>query len=73
MSSIYYYTLGSRCDVLCLITIVTSHVSFKESEKDAAVMATTCENCGHFFKFRAQAPFKATVSFTVNGKSVTGK
>lgn len=37
------------------------------------VFASTCEHCGHFFKFRSVAPYKSTVAFTINGKHVTGK
>lgn len=36
------------------------------------VYACTCENCGHFFKFRAIQDFKSTATFTINGTQYTG-
>lgn len=37
------------------------------------VQAATCVNCGNFFKFKVVAPFKSTISLTVNGKQYTGR
>ena len=47
------------------------HVPRQDQEK-AGVFAANCENCGHFFKYRTVAPFKTSVTFTVNGVSYTG-
>ena len=44
----------------------------RQDQKQAGVFAANCENCGHFFKYRAVAPFKTSVTFTVNGVSYTG-
>ncbi|XP_067656034.1 uncharacterized protein [Haliotis asinina] len=44
----------------------TSHLPTRGILQDG-VYASTCENCGHFFKFKATGPLKSTVSFTVNG------
>ncbi|XP_041366429.1 xanthine dehydrogenase-like [Gigantopelta aegis] len=35
------------------------------------IYATTCENCGHFIKFRCTGPVKSDVKFTINGQSYT--
>ncbi|XP_071104762.1 uncharacterized protein [Haliotis cracherodii] len=46
----------------------TSHVPTNGALKDG-VYASTCENCGHFFKFKATGPLKSSVNFTINGTS----
>ncbi|XP_067656035.1 uncharacterized protein [Haliotis asinina] len=48
----------------------TSHVPTNGALKDG-VYASTCENCGHFFKFKATGPLKSSVNFTINGASFT--
>ncbi|XP_048242204.1 xanthine dehydrogenase-like isoform X1 [Haliotis rufescens] len=48
----------------------TSHVPTNGALKDG-VYASTCENCGHFFKFKATGPLKSSVTFTINGTSFT--
>ncbi|XP_046360646.2 indole-3-acetaldehyde oxidase-like [Haliotis rufescens] len=48
----------------------TSHVPTNGALKDG-VYASTCENCGHFFKFKATGPLKSSVTFTINGISYT--
>ncbi|XP_045174786.2 xanthine dehydrogenase-like [Mercenaria mercenaria] len=48
----------------------TSHVTPLNTRNDG-VFASTCENCGHFFKFRSIAPYKSSITFSVNGKQVT--
>ncbi|XP_059138915.1 uncharacterized protein LOC131927200 [Physella acuta] len=47
-----------------------NHLPIKGSLKNG-VYACTCENCGHFFKFKAVQNFKSTVTFTINGVSYT--
>ncbi|XP_060607441.1 uncharacterized protein LOC132759647 [Ruditapes philippinarum] len=37
----------------------------------SGVQASTCAQCGHFFKFRTLGPTKSTISLTVNGKQYT--
>ncbi|XP_046360643.2 xanthine dehydrogenase-like [Haliotis rufescens] len=48
----------------------TSHAPTNGALKDG-VYASTCENCGHFFKFKATGPLKSSVTFTINGTSYT--
>ncbi|KAL4225427.1 hypothetical protein ACF0H5_016117 [Mactra antiquata] len=48
----------------------TTHVSPAVPKKDGT-FASTCVNCGHFFKFKSVAPYKSSVSFTVNGQAIT--
>ncbi|XP_048242207.1 xanthine dehydrogenase-like [Haliotis rufescens] len=48
----------------------TSHVPTNGALKDG-VYASTCENCGHFFKFKATGPLKSSVTFTINRNSYT--
>ncbi|XP_071116536.1 uncharacterized protein [Haliotis cracherodii] len=48
----------------------TSHIPTKGILQDG-VYASTCENCGHFFKFKATGPLKSSVTFTVNATSYT--
>ncbi|XP_060599195.1 uncharacterized protein LOC132752826 [Ruditapes philippinarum] len=48
----------------------TSHVAPLNGRNDG-VFASTCEHCGHFFKFRSVAPYKSSITFSVNGKQVT--
>ncbi|XP_055957738.1 xanthine dehydrogenase/oxidase-like [Patella vulgata] len=45
-----------------------SHSPVKGELKDG-VYAADCQNCGHFFKFRAAGPFRSTFSVTINGQS----
>ena len=56
--------------------VTAGNVSFRhvprQDQKQAGVFAANCENCGHFFKYRAVAPFKTSVTFTVNGVAYTG-
>ncbi|XP_052766428.1 xanthine dehydrogenase-like [Mya arenaria] len=47
-----------------------SHVTTQLSH-DNGVFATTCGNCGHYFKYRADPPFTTSVTFKVNGTEVT--
>ncbi|CAG5133766.1 unnamed protein product, partial [Candidula unifasciata] len=47
-----------------------SHIPRKDSLTNG-VYACTCENCGHFFKFRTIQDFKSSISFSVNGKQYT--
>ncbi|XP_067656036.1 uncharacterized protein [Haliotis asinina] len=47
-----------------------SHTPTKKGLKDG-VYACTCENCGHFFKFKVTGVLKSTVTFTINGTSYT--
>ncbi|KAK6190255.1 hypothetical protein SNE40_002166 [Patella caerulea] len=42
-----------------------------KGELTDGVYAADCQNCGHFFKFRAQGPVRSTFSMTVNGQSYT--
>ncbi|XP_067654508.1 uncharacterized protein [Haliotis asinina] len=48
----------------------TSHAPTNGALKDG-VYASTCENCGHFFKFKATGHLKSSVTFTINNKSFT--
>ncbi|XP_046559709.1 xanthine dehydrogenase-like isoform X1 [Haliotis rubra] len=48
----------------------TSHVPTNGALKNG-VYASTCENCGHFFKFKATGPLKSSVTLTINGTSFT--
>ncbi|XP_059138916.1 uncharacterized protein LOC131927201 [Physella acuta] len=48
----------------------TNHLPTK-GELSNGIYACTCENCGHFFKFKAVQNFKSTVSFTINGVAYT--
>ncbi|BFZ04912.1 hypothetical protein BsWGS_07950 [Bradybaena similaris] len=43
-----------------------SHLPLK-GELKKGVYACTCQNCGHFFKFRAVGDLKASISLTING------
>ncbi|XP_067656038.1 uncharacterized protein [Haliotis asinina] len=47
-----------------------SHAPTNGALKDG-VYACTCENCGHFFKFKARGFLKSSVDFTINGTSYT--
>ncbi|BFZ15561.1 hypothetical protein BsWGS_18600 [Bradybaena similaris] len=46
------------------------HVPRKDSLTNG-VYACTCENCGHFFKFRTIQDFKCNASFSINGTQYT--
>ncbi|KAL4225423.1 hypothetical protein ACF0H5_016113 [Mactra antiquata] len=48
----------------------TTHVAPAVLRPDRT-FESTCVNCGHTFKFKSVAPFKSSVSFTVNGKPIT--
>ncbi|XP_055901172.1 uncharacterized protein LOC106056807 [Biomphalaria glabrata] len=47
-----------------------SHLPLKKSLTNG-VYGCTCENCGHFFKFKAIHDFKSTVTFKINNISYT--
>ncbi|XP_046559716.1 xanthine dehydrogenase-like [Haliotis rubra] len=47
-----------------------SHTPTKGELKDG-VYASTCQNCGHFFKFKVTGILKSSVTFTINGISFT--
>ncbi|GFO29431.1 indole-3-acetaldehyde oxidase-like [Plakobranchus ocellatus] len=47
-----------------------SHLPLKGSLANG-VYACTCENCGHFFKFKALQDIRTTATFKVNGKDYT--
>ena len=44
----------------------------RQGQRSTGIYAADCENCGHFFKYRAVPPYKTNVSFTVNGVAYTG-
>ncbi|XP_067656037.1 uncharacterized protein [Haliotis asinina] len=48
----------------------TRHAPTNGALKDG-VYASTCENCGHFFKFKATGSLKSSVTFTINGTPYT--
>ncbi|XP_069131711.1 uncharacterized protein [Argopecten irradians] len=49
------------------------HVSHLPQQKDVknGVFAATCQNCGHFFKFKVDSGLATTVTLTVNGQKYT--
>ncbi|GFO29441.1 indole-3-acetaldehyde oxidase [Plakobranchus ocellatus] len=47
-----------------------SHLPLKDSLANG-VYACTCQNCGHFFKFKALENVRTKASFKVNGKEFT--
>ncbi|KAH9518829.1 hypothetical protein Btru_006359 [Bulinus truncatus] len=47
-----------------------NHIPLKESLLDG-IYGCTCENCGHFFKFKAIQDIKSSVTFKINGSSYT--
>lgn len=61
---------GSK-PVVCCPVCHTSHVPADGSHLKHGIYAADCENCGHFFKFRAKASTNDAVTFSVNGKQYT--
>ncbi|XP_021379046.1 xanthine dehydrogenase-like [Mizuhopecten yessoensis] len=49
------------------------HVSHLPQQKDvkSGVFAATCQNCGHFFKFKVDSGLATEVTLTVNGQKYT--
>ncbi|BFZ04909.1 hypothetical protein BsWGS_07948 [Bradybaena similaris] len=46
----------------------TSHLPLQGNLR-GGTYACTCENCGHFFKFKAVGELKASITLTINGQS----
>ena len=65
-------TENSGCTYLTSFDFIHSHLVSNKTSNGNGVYASTCESCGHFFKFRKVGSFKTSISFTVNGKQYTG-
>ncbi|CAL1541535.1 unnamed protein product [Lymnaea stagnalis] len=63
------YEKQSKSMVSCPVC-KTNHLPTKGNLTNG-VYACTCENCGHFFKFKAIQDIKSTVTFKINGVSYT--
>ncbi|KAK3101621.1 hypothetical protein FSP39_004931 [Pinctada imbricata] len=50
--------------------ICFSHLPQKDGLRDG-VYAANCENCGHFFKFRAKTGLASSITLSVNGQKYT--
>ncbi|XP_005106600.1 xanthine dehydrogenase 1 isoform X2 [Aplysia californica] len=60
---------GKRPVVACPLCSA-KHLPQKGS-LSSGIYAFNCENCGHFFKFKAVADVKSTITFSINGKEYT--
>lgn len=63
--------LNSR-GVIFICGTICSHLPWKGKLK-SGTYACTCENCGHFFKFRAVEDLKASITLQINGQLYDGK
>ncbi|XP_076471897.1 xanthine dehydrogenase-like [Babylonia areolata] len=59
-----------RDKVVCCPVCGTSHVPLDRELKNG-VYATSCEQCGFFFKFRAKRAIGSSVTFYINGSQCT--
>ncbi|XP_064601079.1 LOW QUALITY PROTEIN: xanthine dehydrogenase-like [Liolophura sinensis] len=62
--------LGTAPGLVSCPVCQARHVPFP-NQPSGGVFASQCQQCCHVFKFRASAPTKSTVTFTVNGKQYT--
>ncbi|KAK7486654.1 hypothetical protein BaRGS_00022055, partial [Batillaria attramentaria] len=70
MSTKLGFPQGQKAAVSCP-ACRTSHVPVDGNQLQNGVYASTCENCGFFFKFRARGSCNDAVTFWVNGISHT--